>query len=25
MYAALTDEQIDFICDTYEKAIKEIK
>ena len=25
MYAALTDEQIDFICDTYEKAIKEIR
>jgi dTDP-4-amino-4,6-dideoxygalactose transaminase len=25
MYAALTDEQIDFICDTYIKAIKEIK
>ena len=25
MYAALTDEQIDFICDTYIKAIKEIQ
>ena len=25
MYAALTDEQIDFICDTYIKAINEIK
>ena len=25
MYAALTDEQIEFICDTYKKAIKEIK
>ena len=25
MYAALTEEQIDFICDTFKKAIKEIK
>lgn len=25
MYAALTEEQVDFICDVYEKAIKEIK
>ena len=25
MYAALTNEQIDYICDTYEKAIEEIK
>ena len=25
MYAALTVEQVDFICDVYEKAIKEIK
>ena len=25
MYAALTSEQVDFICDTLEKAIKEIK
>ena len=25
MYAALTGKQIDFICDTYEKAIKEIE
>ena len=25
MYAALTEEQVNFICDTYEKAIKEIK
>ena len=25
MYAALTDEQVDFICDTYIKAINEIK
>lgn len=25
MYAALTDEQIDFICDTYERAINGIR
>lgn len=25
MYASLTDEQIEFICETYEKAIKEIR
>ena len=25
MYAALTEEQVNFICDTLEKAIKEIK
>ena len=25
MYAALTEDQVNFICDTYEKAIKEIK
>lgn len=25
MYAALTEEQVDFICDVFEKAIKEIK
>ena len=25
MYAALTPEQVDYICDTFEKAIKTIK
>jgi dTDP-4-amino-4,6-dideoxygalactose transaminase len=25
MYAALTAEQVDFICDTFEKALKEVK
>ena len=25
MYAALTEEQVNFICDTFEKAVKEIK